>query len=442
MFTPSAPRHWWSSRRERGDTTQAVQDAVRLLRAQGCPVCAERDEARARWFGYFVAESHSDEAVRAEVHAALGLCPGHYRWLLADGSASWLLPQVQEGVLAAGVRTLDARGAVARCPCCVGGDRAAGRTLHTLLAAYPDARVSTVLEGGVLCAPHLRDLLGLPGGELAAALVDPWLSAVDEWPVDLLVGTDPDGAARAAYVPILDALFASEDDRAPTLARWEGDTARACCPVCLARERANRRLLHWEARAEEGTGPRDAEVELCRRHLHDLARTRTPGARTVVDRLQDRAREQWRRFRTRQERGNRVEALGHLEAPVCRGCREERSAEDRYLALLAAVLLDPGRAAAHARSHGLCLRHVLRAGETLPVEAAGCVRTWLKLTRWEVTETLRKQEWHARHEEAGEETTAAFRSTTHLDGRIGCGLPRAQQPGADDDIPTEREEPG
>ncbi|MEU6443153.1 hypothetical protein [Streptomyces sp. NPDC047046] len=274
----------------------------------------------------------------------------------------------------------------------------------------------------------MRDLLRLPGGESAADLVDPVLTAIDEPPVEQLVGKDPDSGSRARYAPLLDALFTEEDIHRSVLSGWETDTARDGCPVCLARERAGRRLLSWEARMEGGFGPRDAEVQMCRRHLHDFARLSGPGVLAVIARHHERVRDRWRRFQMRQERGDRAEALQHLEPLPCHVCREERSAEGRYAALVAAALLDPDMAHAHTTSHGLCLRHVMRARELLPAPALTCIRARLELTRWEVTETLRKQEWRARHEKAGAETTAAFRSTTHLDGRIGCGLPRAQQP--------------
>lgn len=149
------PGRPWRGRAEEHDR-RALSDALHLLEGGPYAVCRECDAFAARWLSYFVIETHAEEGTRARVEAAAGFCPAHTRRLLADVSASWLMPQVHDLALAGWTRLLDVPDARrARCPCCVAGDDATERASETLLRAFGHARIRDAVHGGALCLPHL-----------------------------------------------------------------------------------------------------------------------------------------------------------------------------------------------------------------------------------------------------------------------------------------------
>jgi hypothetical protein len=69
---------------------------------------------------FFVTDKHPDADVMGRVPQAVGLCLARLRRLLADPSASWLMPQVHEAALRGGARLLTAGECQpGSCPSCL-----------------------------------------------------------------------------------------------------------------------------------------------------------------------------------------------------------------------------------------------------------------------------------------------------------------------------------
>jgi hypothetical protein len=443
---PSLPA---SARAERAVAAEAARrDALHLLAGEEglCGVCRERDDAAGRWLASFVGESRHDAGVRTRLRAAAGFCPAHTRHLLAEVSASWLVPSVHAEALAGGLRLLDA-DAVGRngqrlgpCPACAIGEAAAERALTVVLRALEETPVRQAVDGGALCLPHTATLATratVPLGLSVAATASARLTgeARETVPVAWLAGLDPDAPARARQQERLDPLLETEESaqRHAVAERWEADVALACCPLCLAGHRAARRLLRWAA-TTTGTGhPTREETRLCPRHLHDLAALAGPG-RNAAALLADNA-DAWRdtltgfRKRTAGGRRERGTAAAYLLTPSrCRACEAEDTAHTRQAALLAAALRDPVHARAYEQAHGVCLRHVLTWDGPPPALVGTVLRARLAWLGWELAEVRRKQDWHTRHEIKGAEMTIGPRAPTLLDGRVYAGLPAPRRP--------------
>jgi hypothetical protein len=438
---------------------RAGRDALHLL-AQGlCAICRERDDAAGRWLAYFVTESRVDAGVRARVRAAAGFCAAHTRHLLADTAAIWLLPQVHADALAGGRDLLATRGDATPgpCPACEAGDAAAQRAVSGVLRALGEPGVRDALHDGAVCLPHTAvvaaEAPGQDGVELAAATLERLGDGDGDGDGDAvasalawLAGMDADARGRTRRQERLDPLLAAEDSaqRVAVAERWEADVALACCPLCLAEHRAARRLLRWAA-SSTGTGhPTSDETRLCPRHLHDLAGLDGPNIPAMLDDNAEAWRGELARFQRRAATGRAAHraAQASLRAePRCRACEEERTARARQTALLVAALDDPVRARAYEHAHGVCLRHALGWDGPLPHLVGRVLHARLAWLGWEVTEALRKQDWHTRHETKGAEMTIGRRAPALLDGRVHLGLPAPHgtppPPTADQETPRE-----
>ncbi|MFE6668452.1 hypothetical protein ACFVFH_33445 [Streptomyces sp. NPDC057697] len=421
-------RHRWG--RARGRDPRALSDALHLLDGGPCAVCRERDEFAARWLKYFVIETHTEQDTRARVEAAAGFCPAHTRRLLADASASWLMPQVHDLALAGWTRLLDAPDARrTRCPCCVAGDDAAERASGTLLNALGHPPVMDAVRQGALCLPHLAVLAARMPRAYGPPLADAGSALLGDgrYGLALLAGADEDAPVRNVLLGRLDPLLAVEEEqqRRSVTGRWRTDTDLECCPLCLAEHRSVRRLSTWAAATAHGP-PSGEESVLCARHLHDLAAVGGPNVAAVLAANRDQWDARFGRFRRLLGEGGRRRADAGpdlLSAPRCRACEEQRTAGLGQTALLAAQLQDPVRAEEYTHTHGICLRHALnwRGAREGPVHAVLAGRT--ALLRWEIDEVLRKQNWRTRHETVGAEREVVRRAPTLLDGRIYAGLP-------------------
>ncbi|MGP3971893.1 hypothetical protein [Streptomyces sp. 6N223] len=413
---------------------RARRDALHLLADGLCAVCRERDDAARRWLGSFTNESNADPGVRARVRAAGGFCPAHTRRLLEDTAATWLLPRVHAEALA-GCRALLAAGggeaALGPCPACEAGDAAEERALEGVLRGLGEPEVRDSVRGGAVCLPHTAALAGRSAPQDGAALVEAAsarLAGETGTGTAWLAGPDADVPVRARHQQGLEALLAAEESaqRVAVAERWEADVRRACCPLCLAGHRAARRLLRWAATTTGAGHPTREETALCPRHLHDLD---SVGGPKVPALLADNA-EAWRdrlaRFSRQAATGRAGWRAAAERLPAegrCRACEEERTASGRQAALLVAALSDPVRVRAYERAHGICLRHALAWDGPLPEPVAGVLAARLAWLEWEVTEALRKQDWHTRHEAKGAEMAVGRRAPTLLDGRVYAGLP-------------------
>lgn len=434
------------------ENERALRDALHLLDEGLCAVCRERDDSARRWLTFFVAESHTDEGVRARVAAAVGFCPAHTRHLLADVSAPWLMPQVCDVALGGGVRLLSAPpGRPAGCPACRAGRDAQERALSTVLRVLDQAQVREAIDGGAVCLPHLATLAARADADEALRIAGTASALLDHRPPEVawLAAMDPDATRRTDQLSRVDRLLPVERTRQQYAVtdRWDADLEVGCCPLCLAEQRAARRLLRWIATSTGHGEPAREEATLCPRHLHDIAAIGGPNLPAVMAVNAGTWLSRLARFRKLMTEGRdgRRSARADLTRPSrCRACDEEATAGRRQLALLKVQLRDPVRARAYEYTHGVCLRHALAHGDALPAPARSLLDARLALLRWEVDEALRKQDWHTRHEVKGAEMTVGRRAPTLLDGRTYAGLPapRAQtedqstDPHESDDAPA------
>ncbi|MFJ7280574.1 hypothetical protein [Kitasatospora sp. NPDC098663] len=449
-------QRWWTQHTSGSGEDGRKRDrreALLLLRGGLCALCRDRAQAERRWLAYFVAENHTDAAVLARLEACAGFCPAHTRLLLENSSAPWLMPQVAQVALAGAEHLLSGTGPQARCPLCQSLAEGTERSIHTLLRALDQEEVrETLTAEPVLCLPHTLALAARARPGEHRRLLDAALKhlAAPDAGLDLVAGEDPDAAARTRRSRNLDPLLDAEPDIAARSAggRWEADTALACCPVCLAEQRAVRRLLCWQARDRDPTTRASGqETELCAGHLHDLTAVGGPRVDEIVGVNGQRARTDLTRHLDRggtgadltrhlDRGGTGADLTRHLDRggtgadlaavqPHCRACAEEERAGLREYALAAAALTDPLRARRFEHAHGLCLHHVLTwpGGTPPPTSVAVVLRARLALLGWEIDEALRKQDWRTRHEVRGSETSAGLRAPALLDGRVYAGLP-------------------
>ncbi|OPF77312.1 hypothetical protein VT50_0221265 [Streptomyces antioxidans] len=425
---------WPSARHSRAtgqERERAERDALHLLREGPCGVCRERDDATRRWLTYFAHESHTDQGVMARLGAAAGFCPAHTRHLLADTSASWLLPPVHDAALTGGQRLLaDTSTGPGPCPACVNGADAEDRALQTVIRAVDRPPVREAVADEAMCLPHMALLATRTGADDGGWLAGAALAHLERQRTGMswLAGMDPDATARALLHPLLDPLLRAEQhqQQRAVLDRWDADIALVCCPLCLAEHRAARRLLRWAATSTDSRRPAREETGLCPRHLHDLTALGGPSVSAVVADNRARWSDQLTRFRESAPRGRaarRTAAAQLLRPPDCRACAEEHTAVRRQAALLAAAVRDPVRARAFEHAHGICLRHALDHSGALPSLVRTVLDARLALLRWEVDEWSRRQDWHTRHEAKGAEMAVGRRAPSLLDGHVYAGLP-------------------
>ncbi|MDN3356364.1 hypothetical protein [Actinomadura sp. DC4] len=422
----------WPPRRRTAheeNLTRRRTEAVRLVGRPGCPVCRARGESLGHWMSAFVNENHTDGDVIVRYRRSLGFCPGHTRGLLTGRSASWLMPTVLEGALAAGARML-AGGPreILGCPLCENLRHAEDATIATLGRAFPDAAVrDAYAEGTGTCAPHAVRLAGiLPSRHLPVVVTTLRRRLEEHGSVSAVAGTGADAAARhAVHERAADGVLAAEKAALGRSAYGlvETDIDTACCPVCRAETRAAWRYLRWLLRTGDG-GPAREDRELCPRHLHDARRIDPEGVRPVLAAMT--ALWTGRLDRSLSEARHREALTAMRGRASCRACAAAAGAGRRAVRLLEIALADDTLDAAYGRSHGVCLRHGLtwtgsRAGRVHAVLGAR-----LEMAVFELGESRRKSDWNTRFEPRGAEMSAWSQAPTLLDGRIYCGCTAAE----------------
>ncbi|MGW1410897.1 hypothetical protein [Streptomyces sp. NPDC002403] len=314
-------RHW-PDRSRRGAAAEherrALSDALHLLEGGLCAVCRERDECAARRLSYFVIETHTEQGTRTRGEEASGFRPAHTRRLLADASATWLMPQVHDPALAGGIRLLDAPDTRrARCPCCVAGDDTIARASETPLHGFGRVQIRDAVQQGALCLPHTASLAARAPYEHGPHLADAAPAFPEEGRRGLVrpAGTDEDAQARSVLFDRIDPILPVEEEQQRSVTScWRADADVGCCPLCLAEHRTVRRLLTWAAATDRGR-PSGEESVLCARHLHDLAAADGPDVAAVLAANHDRWNTRLSRFRGLLAEGGKRRAGAGLPAP-------------------------------------------------------------------------------------------------------------------------------
>lgn len=292
------------------ENERALRDALHLLDEGLCAVCRERDDSARRWLTFFVAESHTDEGVRARVAAAVGFCPAHTRHLLADVSAPWLMPQVCDVALGGGVRLLSAPpGRPAGCPACRAGRDAQERALSTVLRVLDQAQVREAIDGGAVCLPHLATLAARADADEALRIAGTASALLDHRPPEVawLAAMDPDATRRTDQLSRVDRLLPVERTRQQYAVtdRWDADLEVGCCPLCLAEQRAAHAAAALDRHQHRARGTGQEEATLCPRHLHDIAAIGGPNLPAVMAVNMRHLAEQTRPFPQTDDRGPR-----------------------------------------------------------------------------------------------------------------------------------------
>lgn len=98
-----------------------------------------------------------------------------------------------------------------------------------------------------MCLPHLVELLTALQPQQGRGLAAATLKLLGDGPtgLDWLAGTDTDAPMRVTPAREDATLLAKEEQtqQRSVAARWDADTAKDCCPLCLAAHRALARLL-------------------------------------------------------------------------------------------------------------------------------------------------------------------------------------------------------
>jgi len=447
-------------------------EALRLIRSPGCPVCGEAEHAEEQFFKWLVIENYGQFETIMRLKASLGLCAAHTRRLLAVGGEAICVP-VFGHVLDATRQQLAQPSSVQACLACEGVRWTVGRTIHILSQGLAQPEVLEAYRAeNYLCVPHALDLLAavppVVAGHVAAAtaarLEDPSSSREG-----ILAGSDRDAEPRRRARAALARL-----DVAPSSGPLELERRLelSCCPVCLARGELELQYLDWLL-AEHARSPsavRDDLRSLCKTHVHDIAASdkrvepllhpQREQTRVVLGRFLDElatlppegvvararaipghARDERSRHATtfarwrggvawaRSSRDSRTRlAYTRLRGSVagCHACHAADTAERRESELLMARLLDSAFVRRYEKRHGLCARHVLAmaAGPGRDL-AARALEARLASLAWEIDEAARKRSWSFRHESAGDEETAWLRVAAQLDGRTFLGGPAA-----------------
>jgi len=420
-----------------------ISELERALKEPGCPVCQFVRESERSFFSWFQIESYTAAEVQARLRAAIGMCPGHSRHLIAalgEGEGH-IMTTVMRHALAGARQTLRDRGQPGLCPACEAAAFGAQRGRSVVLGGLSDpahARLYSHHDG--ICLPHLRHAAEAADRSALRLLAERLAESIPERDGSALVaamaGVDADARARAAWRERL----AEPPGQGSTVARLCGQLELESCPVCLARGQADRRYVQWFV---ERASERDPSLEtdpgqLCAPHLHDIAVIDEAGAASAAQRQRAVTLGQLQRLRERLDqppppprRGRRganenltpgANELGSTDH--CPACHARDGVERSQLALVSASLaLRPVREI-YEHGHGLCVRHALqipegRAAELTHRHADGR----LAVLSWEVEETARKYAWAFRHEPGGPEADAWIRALGQIDGRVFEGAP-------------------
>jgi len=466
----SAVRSLFSRRPDKGRELRGFElSLLASFEAGRCPVCAELENHDDHYFFWLLTESYQEIGMQEQVARSLGFCPRHGRRLLKDQAYGAAATSLHRRALddlnrrlsiaprASGIERGPAGDSVAieNCPGCASRDAAAGRLVGFLAGVLNDPD-HTGLYGrpGVLCHRHFSML----APRLEARSFERVLAAHAER-LGRLGSSDRDeprgieDSSSAPMVSVARLLVSTEHgvdsyppvDAAPS--RFEAadpvvELADALsqpdkCPVCTATERAWSGWMGWlDGRAAGGVSLSAVGDLLPTCPLHVAATLECASASlsslvvaNVLAVSRDRTATATRfladprdpnidpedlpvivHLRTRRERfAAAVEVIGR-DVP-CAVCDRLRSAADRTLQLLFALLHQERYRVLFEQGYGLCFRHWARAEALSPPESVA--RTLrrvelakLALLRWESEEYLRKYAWSVRPERRGAEQAA------------------------------------
>ncbi len=411
-----------------------------------------------RWFR---TEKHAEPSTRHRLAADLGVCPAHFRALVAGEGPGGPLTDVLIGVAAAAAAVVATTSpGTPGCHACVDRQAAVNRELASLLGLLTVAEVAVAfVEAGGLCQRHVRTVLaaGGPASGLRAVVEVARVRAEeadDGTPLlTALVGREADARRRArlrAHRP------PPVDVGQPLLAQVLAEFEPMACPVCRAREDGLAAYLDHFGAELARTDTARAGVEppvLCATHLEDLAAHERsavlPAARAarrglleglagleaVLTGLRDPGPRGWWTALTAPPSGGRRLQPGRvlhqvrdaaarvLPEPPCPACRAVDRVELRRQQRLAALQDDPRVHAAVQRAHGWCVAHVLGARRRgVPITVVErTAATRLAAVGWELEEARRHEDVVWRHEPIGSEAMAWARAVVLLDGRSALG---------------------
>jgi hypothetical protein len=436
-------------------------------KGERCPLCRRTSTWDEKYRFWFLQENHSFPETLERLTRSLGFCFFHGAHAALDPSGQSALTLVHE-VLARRVGSILSRDPGNRsngkrfpspfafpdpCPACEDRNDAIGRTLSSLVPEIEQAQFGCRTPVGALCFPHFRSLgprlsrqallriLPLYETALSTAL-DTGSAGNDSLSASLRVAAGDDG--MSGLIPPPFERRAQSAFRSPVADFLEYLCADDACPVCKEMGRAWSEWMDWLT----DNLPRGMEVRdllpVCPAHLH--AAFRSGDRRLVVASVRnvlllacdevrlaaktlspppvpDRKKSLFRPGRLFQrDEGLYREACRSLGRSLpCPVCHRLAVARDRAILLLFALLESPQHQTRFSTGYGLCLRHYSRSLSLKPSER---VRTILReveaaklaLLQWELEETMRKDAWMFRPEEAGAERTAWSRAVRRFSG--------------------------
>jgi len=437
------------------------------LKGERCPLCRRTSTWDEKYRFWFLQENHSFPETLERLTRSLGFCFFHGAHAALDPSGQSALTLVHE-VLARRVGSILSRDPGKRsngerfhvpfafpdpCPACEGRNDAIGRRLSLLVPEIEQAQFGCPTPVESLCFPHFRSLgprlsrqallriLPLYEATLSSAL-DMESEGNESLSLALHIAAGDDGMSGLFPPPV--ERGAQSAFRSPVADFLEYLCADDACPVCKEMSRAWSEWMDWLT----DNLPRGVEVRdllpVCPTHLQAAFR---PGNRRLVvasirnvlhlacgqvrlglDTLSpppapDRKKSLFRpgRFFQRDE-GPFREVCRSLDRPLpCPVCHRLAVARDRAILLLFALLESQQHQTRFSTGYGLCLRHFSRSLSLKPSERVRTIlmeveAAKLSLLQWELEESMRKDAWMFRPEEAGAERTAWIRAVRRFSG--------------------------
>ena len=431
--TPASPAQGAPSR-------GVLSEFERLLREPGCPACRYLAESERSFFSWLRIESFSVAEVQARLRAGMGMCEVHSRRLVEEFGEGHVMTIIVREAIAGARQRLREEGEPGSCPACdavgFGGQRARQLVVDGL-ADPATARAYSDHDG--VCLAHFLQAAPDVDASTLRLMADRLLASLraseDSARVVLLAGEDPDVDRRSRWRDRLPVGLTTGS----TIEKLSSRLDIEACPVCLSGGLAERGYIRWFLeRAVDGDPSLDNDPgELCRVHLHDLARANQPLAANAIEHKRASRAGQLERMLSRLadlpplgRRGRRTGVeLDAVRAEVvtaayCPACNARDGIERAQLELIGAALAVTPVRDHYERSHGLCVRHALQlpdgqAARTARRHADGR----LGVLSWEVHETARKYGWAFRHETTGPERDAWLRALAQIDGRVFEGGP-------------------
>ena len=454
----------------RRDPAEGLGDLEAALTVDACPICTRAAGADEHWLDHFLYEGYLEpEAMRAVARSG-GFCPYHagrveHIGLSATVALIYLglihqyLPRLA-GRTAAGKRPASLIADPGACPACSQA-RDVERRECFFLALLVGARGSDCYGNpAVVCMPHLIRLAGYLdpgrlGGVLAshrrivatlrADLPAPCRGHSDitgDRALRIILG--PPGRPDRPVAGGTDPIFADDPDPIRRMRRRLRHLPS--CAVCAEITDTVAQWLQWLARQAEADGDLADVLPLCPQHVWQARVAGGPAlavrlAQVAVREAEERLVYADRAFAALQPSSAFCQVVRRLwvgrgsaeiiqdalsrgrECPLCRRMRE---AGARAIALLAALLEEPGGRRAFESGYGLCVRHAAQAlaqPDARPISGvvASTLHARLALLRWELEEQLRRGAWQARPERRGTESSAWLRAPSRFAGTAGVG---------------------